>query len=197
MGEVPAAVPGPEQRIKHPALPQLWCSWTGNFHMLPVWLKKKMWGTDLRRQEATAMGDIKRVSCGRSHRLRERREDEGRHGAAAMRSPGDCRDNWSLHPRLRMHKPAQRLVVAKGARGERGMDCEPGLNRRKLLEWMDNKFLLQSTGNSAQSPGTEHDGEYFKKEWICMYDWVTWLYSRNWHNTVSQLYSFFFLFFAS
>ena len=22
----------------------------------------------------------------------------------------------------------------------------------------------------------------------CMYDWITLLYSRNWHNTVSQLY---------
>ena len=22
-----------------------------------------------------------------------------------------------------------------------------------------------------------------------MYDWVTWLYSRNWHNVVNQIYS--------
>ena len=23
---------------------------------------------------------------------------------------------------------------------------------------------------------------------MCMYNWVTWLYSRNWHHTVNQLY---------
>ena len=28
-----------------------------------------------------------------------------------------------------------------------------------------------------------------EKECVFMYDWVTALYSRNWHNTVNQLYS--------
>ena len=28
-----------------------------------------------------------------------------------------------------------------------------------------------------------------KKECIYTYDWITMLYSRNWHNTVNQLYS--------
>ena len=46
---------------------------------------------------------------------------------------------------------------------------------------------LDGTGNYIQSPGISHDGKEYKKEWIGMCNWVTLLYSRNWHNTVNQL----------
>ena len=29
----------------------------------------------------------------------------------------------------------------------------------------------------------------WEKDCVCMYDWVTMLYSRNWHNAVNQLYN--------
>ena len=79
-----------------------------------------------------------------------------------------------------------RLVVAKGEGGGSGMDWEFGVSRYKPLhlEWIGNEVLLYSTGNYIQSLGIEHDGKYGKKSvYIYMYDWVTMLYSRNWHNT--------------
>ena len=37
------------------------------------------------------------------------------------------------------------------------------------LEWINNKVLLYSTGNSIQSPGVDHDGkEYIKKKKECI-----------------------------
>ena len=63
------------------------------------------------------------------------------------------------------------------------------------LEWISNEILLCSTGNYIQS--LEMDGKYYKKRnvyiYMCVYvymyyDWVTLLYSRNWHNIVNQLY---------
>ena len=53
------------------------------------------------------------------------------------------------------------------------------------------EFLLYSTGNYIHSLGMDHDGGEYKKGnvYICMYDWVTLLYSINWHNLiVNQLY---------
>ena len=38
-------IPGRSQRVKDPVQPQLWLGvspWPGNFHMPPVWLKKKI-----------------------------------------------------------------------------------------------------------------------------------------------------------
>ena len=49
-----------------------------------------------------------------------------------------------------MHSQTEnRLVVAKGEGGRRGMDWEFGVSGCKLLyrEWIDNKVLLYSTGN--------------------------------------------------
>ena len=42
-----------------------------------------------------------------------------------------------------------RLVVAKGKRGENGMDGEFGVGRYTLLylEWISNEVLLYNTGN--------------------------------------------------
>jgi len=56
------------------------------------------------------------------------------------------------------------------------------------LKWISNEVLLYSMENYMQSLGTEHDGRCYEKKYIHMYDWVTLLYNRNWHNTVNQLY---------
>ena len=81
-----------------------------------------------------------------------------------------------------------RLVVAKGVGS--GTDWEFGVSRCKLLhlEWMGNEVLLYSTGNSIQSLGTDHDGSHYKKGCVYTGDCGTALQSRNWHNTVPQLY---------
>ena len=52
-----------------------------------------------------------------------------------------------------------RLVVAKGKKGRRGMDWEFETSRCKLLNigWINNKVLLYSTGNCMQYPVINHD----------------------------------------
>ena len=53
---------------------------------------------------------------------------------------------------------------------------------------MSNAVLQHSTGNCIQSLGIEHGERYYEKKNMCMCDWVTMLYSRNWYNIVNQLY---------
>ena len=52
------------------------------------------------------------------------------------------------------------------------MDREFGVGRCKLLplEWINNKVLLQSTGNYTQYPVINHNGKEYKKEYICMHN---------------------------
>ena len=69
-----------------------------------------------------------------------------------------------------------------------GMEWEFGVSRCKLLEWMSNEVLLYRRGNYIQFLGIEYDKDSVRKKCIYMYDWVTMLYSRNWHNTVNLLY---------
>ena len=56
-------------------------------------------------------------------------------------------------------------MVAKGEGEGSGMDREFGVSRRKLLhlEWINNKILLYSTGDSIQSPGIDHNGKEYEK----------------------------------
>ena len=64
-----------------------------------------------------------------------------------------------------------RLVIAKGQGAGEGLDWEFGVGRYKLLyiEWLKNKFLLHSTGNSIQYSMINHNGkEYFLKR-MCVY----------------------------
>ena len=51
----------------------------------------------------------------------------------------------------------------RGSRGGRGIDCEFGVSRCKLLhiEWVDNKVLLCSTGNYIQYPVINDNGKEF------------------------------------
>ena len=58
-------------------------------------------------------------------------------------------------------------MVAKGEGGGGGLECEFGISRCKLfyIEWINNKVLLNSTGNYIQSPGINHNGkEYLRKD---------------------------------
>ena len=61
-----------------------------------------------------------------------------------------------------------RLVVAKGKGVRGGMEREVGVSRCELLytEWINNKVLLQSTGNYIQYPVINHHG----KECIHIYN---------------------------
>ena len=54
-------------------------------------------------------------------------------------------------------------------------------SRCKLLyvEWMNNKFLLYSPGNSIHYLVINHNGKRHEKECIYMYNRITLLYSRN------------------
>ena len=57
------------------------------------------------------------------------------------------------------------------------------------MEWLANEDLLYSIGNSTQNSVIIYMGKNMKKNWcVYMYNWVTLLYSRNYYNTVNQLY---------
>ena len=49
----------------------------------------------------------------------------------------------------RTHDIENRLMVAKGERGRKGMEWEFGISRCKLVytRWINNKVLLYSTGS--------------------------------------------------
>ena len=61
-------------------------------------------------------------------------------------------------------------MVAKVEGGGRGLDCEFGISRCKLLyiEWINNKVLLYSTGNFIHYPVINHNGKEYEKE--CIYN---------------------------
>ena len=54
-----------------------------------------------------------------------------------------------------------RLVVAKGEAGGRGMDWKLGVGKCKLLhlEWKSNKVLMYSTGNYIEYSVINHNGK--------------------------------------
>ena len=60
------------------------------------------------------------------------------------------------------------LWLLRGREGRRGRDWEFGVRRDKLLHigWIDNKFLLHSTGSYVQNPVTNHNGKEYEKEHI-------------------------------
>ena len=51
------------------------------------------------------------------------------------------------------------------------MGWESGVSRYKVshTEWLDHKLLLYGTGDHVQSPGINHNGKEYKKEYIYMY----------------------------
>lgn len=71
------------------------------------------------------------------------------------------------------------------------MDWELGIGTFTLLyvEWMVNRDLLHSTGNSTQYSVITYMGKESEKAWICVCIQLNpLLYSSNYHNIVNQLY---------
>ena len=62
-------------------------------------------------------------------------------------------------------------VSSRGG-GSRGLDCEFGAGRYKLLhlEWINNKVLMSSTGNYNQYLLINHNGNEDKKECLHGYN---------------------------
>ena len=79
---------------------------------------------------------------------------------------------WTyLQNRNRLTDIENKLVVAKGVRGGRGLDWEFGISRCKLLYigWINNKVLPYSIGNYIQYPVINHNGkEYEKRMSVCV-----------------------------
>ena len=92
---------------------------------------------------------------------------------------------WAYLQNKQTHKHREQTCGCQVG-GGRGIDWEFGVDRCKLLhlEWINNKVLLYSTGNYIQYLVINHIG----KEYICVYNWVTFLYRRDWPNSVNQLY---------
>ena len=65
------------------------------------------------------------------------------------------------------HTHREQTCVGKGGGGG-GKDWEFGMSRCKLgyNEWINNKVLLQSTGNYIQYPVINHHGKEYEKEYI-------------------------------
>ena len=64
-----------------------------------------------------------------------------------------------------------------------------GICPLRYMEWLANRDLSYSTGNSTQYPVIIYVGKDSEKEWIYVsYNWITLLYRRNYHNLVNQLY---------
>ena len=86
------------------------------------------------------------------------------------------------------HRHGEQTCGCQGGGGRSGMGWEFGVSRCKLLhlEWIRNEVLLYNTENYIQSVWIEHNAS--KRMYICMYDWVTLLHSRDWYNIVNQLY---------
>ena len=72
------------------------------------------------------------------------------------------------------HSIDNRLVVAKGRGGGRGMDWEFEISRCKLLyiEWINSKVLPYSAGNYTQYHVINHNGKEYEKEYIYIYIYI-------------------------
>ena len=66
-----------------------------------------------------------------------------------------------------------RFVIIKGERSEGGKNWKFEVSRCKLLfsyiGWINNKFLLYTTGNCIQYPVINHNGKEYEKEYIYIY----------------------------
>ena len=103
---------------------------------------------------------------------------------------------WNVQTNLSMkqkqtHRQRGQVCGCQRGWGENrgGKDWAPGITIGKLLfiGWMNNEVLLCSTRNYIQYSVANCNREEYV-EGIYMYNWITLLYRRNWHTTVSQLY---------
>ena len=82
--------------------------------------------------------------------------------------------NHNKKNRKRISEIENRLGVAKGEVGGRGLDWEFETSRCKLVytESINNKVLLYSIGNYIQYPVINHNGKEYEKEYIYVYMYV-------------------------
>ena len=81
-------------------------------------------------------------------------------------------------------------MLAKGDRwGWGGRDCGFGIGTCTLryMEWLANRDLLYSTGNSTQYSVMVYMGKE-KNGCVSLHNWITLLYRRNYHPIVNQPY---------
>ena len=86
------------------------------------------------------------------------------------------------------------MVAAKRVKTKRWC-CNISRTLDRNLLALNNKVLLYSTENYTQNPVINRNGKDIRKNmcvYICAYNWITLLYSRNWHNTVLKTIKFFF-----
>ena len=76
-------------------------------------------------------------------------------------------------------KQKQSCGCQAGVEGRK--DWEFGISRCKLLYigWINKEALMYSTGNYNQYPVINHNGKEYGKVYICMYNGITLLYTRN------------------
>ena len=91
------------------------------------------------------------------------------------------------------------LWLPRGRREEVGWTGNLGLSMQTITFRMDKQWGIVPTVQHKELYPISRDTTWWKiiqeKECMHMYDWVTVLYSRNWQNTVNQLYPIFFSFF--
>ena len=56
------------------------------------------------------------------------------------------------------------------------------------MDWLSNQDLLHCTENSTQYSVIIYMGKESEKIDMYMYNWITLLYIKNYHNTVNQLH---------
>ena len=88
------------------------------------------------------------------------------------------------------HRHREQTCGCQRGNGREWDEWEFGVNTCKLLhlQWISNEVQLYSTGNYILSLGLNMVEDNMRKR-VCVfiYDWVTSLYSRNWHNIVNQI----------
>ena len=72
-------------------------------------------------------------------------------------------------------------MAAKREEVGRGMDSESGVSSCKLLyrEWINNKVLPNSTGNSSQYPVISQNGKEGEKEYVYIIEPLCWTAGIN------------------
>ena len=83
-------------------------------------------------------------------------------------------------------------MVTKGDRFGGGMEWGFGIGKFTLryVKWLAIRDLLYSPENSTRYSVIIYIVKRSEREWLCvyMYNWITLLYSRNYHNLVNQIY---------
>ena len=95
-----------------------------------------------------------------------------------------------------MHRHREQICGCQ--RGGSGMDWEFGASKLLHLEWIAMRSYLQQGTISSLQGETMMENNINRNIYLCtyidwvniytIYDWVTLLYSRKWHNIVTQLY---------